>query len=221
MNSLVPACGNITSAVYFYQCLSGLSVRLTPILYKYGPPSSHLLANESPLNSNYSFACLLSFIIPFTSFSLLVNHGKKQKDSAPIFTTGAGVPVKCTFASERVGNHGPLLLQDSYLQEVLATFNREKIPERIVHANGVGAYGVFEVTEDVTKYTSAKFLQLGTTSKAYVRLSTVADEKGSADTVRDIRGKLRVELIIKKMRTNSCRFLRPFFTRMRGTATLL
>ncbi|VVT52088.1 uncharacterized protein SAPINGB_P003313 [Magnusiomyces paraingens] len=111
-----------------------------------------------------------------------------QRYTVPTYTTGSGNPVTCPFATERIGTNGPLLLQDSHLIEVLASFNREKIPERIVHAKGTGAYGVFEVTHDVTQYTCAQFLQPNTSSKVFVRFSTVGGEKGSADTARDPRG---------------------------------
>lgn len=91
--------------------------------------------------------------------------------------------------TQSVGPRGPLLLQDYFLHEKLATFNRERIPERIVHAKGSGAFGKFTVTNDVTKYTRAKlFSQIGKETRVFVRFSTVGGEKGSADTERDPRG---------------------------------
>ena len=87
------------------------------------------------------------------------------------------------------GPRGPLLLQDYILHEKLAHFNRERIPERIVHAKGSGAFGTFTVTHDITKYTRAKlFSEIGKQTRLFIRFSTVGGEKGSADTERDPRG---------------------------------
>ncbi len=91
--------------------------------------------------------------------------------------------------SMTAGPRGPVLLQDYFLHEKLAHFNRERIPERIVHAKGTGALGKFTVEHDITKYTCAKlFSKVGNTCKMLARFSTVAGEKGSADTERDPRG---------------------------------
>ena len=104
-------------------------------------------------------------------------------------TTAAGAPVNHYQDSQSVGARGPLLLQDYFLHEKLAHFNRERIPERIVHAKGSGAYGTFTVTHDITKYTRAKiFSEIGKQTKMFARFSTVGGEKGSADTERDPRG---------------------------------
>ena len=104
-------------------------------------------------------------------------------------TTEAGAPVNHYQDSQSAGARGPLLLQDYFLHEKLATFNRERIPERIVHAKGSGAYGTFTVTHDITKYTRAKlFSKIGKQTKVFTRFSTVGGEKGSADTERDPRG---------------------------------
>lgn len=87
------------------------------------------------------------------------------------------------------GSNGPILLQDFYLIKKLAHFNRERIPERVVHAKGAAAHGYFEVTNNVTQWTKGKFLErIGKQTPVFVRFSTVAGEKGSADTVRDPRG---------------------------------
>lgn len=87
------------------------------------------------------------------------------------------------------GPRGQLLLQDYFLHEKLAQFNRERIPERIVHAKGSGAYGKFTVTNDISKYTRAKFLnKVGKETKVFMRFSTVGGERGSADSERDPRG---------------------------------
>ncbi|MGL4391344.1 catalase [Carnobacterium maltaromaticum] len=87
------------------------------------------------------------------------------------------------------GNRGPVLIQDVALLEKLAHFNRERIPERVVHAKGAGAHGYFEVTNDLTEYTKADFLsEIGKKTPVFTRFSTVAGESGSADTLRDPRG---------------------------------
>jgi catalase len=83
---------------------------------------------------------------------------------------------------------GLLLLQDTQLIETLAHFSRERIPERVVHASAVGAWGEFETTLDISHITSAKFLQKGTKSKVLLRVSTVGSERGGSDSVRDVRG---------------------------------
>lgn len=104
-------------------------------------------------------------------------------------TTSGGIPVSDNQNSLTAGNPGPILLQDFYLLEKLAHFNRERIPERVVHAKGAGAGGYFEVTADVTQWTKAKFLETaGKQTPVFVRFSTVGGEKGSSDTARDPRG---------------------------------
>jgi catalase len=105
------------------------------------------------------------------------------------FTTDQGAAVSDDQNSLTISNNGPVIIQDVDLIEKLAHFNRERIPERIVHAKGAGAGGYFEVTKDVTKYTKAKFLsQVGKRTEVFVRFSTVGGEKGSADAERDPRG---------------------------------
>ncbi|MGH8860374.1 MAG: catalase [Jatrophihabitantaceae bacterium] len=103
-------------------------------------------------------------------------------------TTDAGVPVASDEHSLSVGPDGPLLLQDHYLIEQMATFNRERIPERQPHAKGGGAFGTFQVTQDVSAYTRAAVFQPGAESDVIIRFSTVAGERGSPDTWRDPRG---------------------------------
>jgi catalase len=104
-------------------------------------------------------------------------------------TTDAGAPVVDNQHSQTAGPGGPVLLQDHHLLEKLARFNRERIPERIVHAKGSGAYGSFEVTRDVTRFTRARFLSdVGKRTELFARFSQVVREKGAADTVRDPRG---------------------------------
>jgi len=106
------------------------------------------------------------------------------------FTTEVGAPTYHYQDSQTAGGpRGPVLLQDYLLIEKLAHFNRERIPERIVHAKGTGAYGKFTVTHDITKYTRAKiFSEIGKEVKVFLRFSTVGGEKGSADAERDPRG---------------------------------
>ena len=107
----------------------------------------------------------------------------------PTTTTDAGIPASSDEHSLSVGANGPLLLQDHYLVQKMAQFNRERVPERVVHAKGGGAHGFFEVTADVTQYTEAAFLNsVGKQTPLFVRFSTVAGELGSPDTVRDPRG---------------------------------
>lgn len=103
-------------------------------------------------------------------------------------TTDAGIPVASDEQSLSVGPDGPLVLHDHYLIEQMANFNRERIPERQPHAKGSGAFGHFEVTEDVSQYTKAAVFQPGTKTDVLIRFSTVAGERGSPDTWRDPRG---------------------------------
>lgn len=106
-----------------------------------------------------------------------------------ILTTDAGIPVSDNQNSLTAGPRGPLLMQDFHLMEKMAHFNRERIPERVVHAKGTGAYGTFTVTNDITQYTKAKlFSQIGQQTEVLARFSTVAGERGAADAERDVRG---------------------------------
>ncbi len=107
----------------------------------------------------------------------------------PRMTTASGIPVADNQNSLSAGPRGPLLLQDFHLIEKLQHFNRERIPERVVHAKGSGAYGTFTVTHDITAFTKAKlFAEVGKQTETFLRFSTVGGEKGSADTERDPRG---------------------------------
>jgi catalase len=107
----------------------------------------------------------------------------------PTLTTTAGAPVPDNQNSITAGPRGPLLMQDYQLIEKLAHQNRERIPERTVHAKGWGAQGTFTVTKDITKYTKAKiFQQVGKKTEMLARFSTVAGELGAADHERDVRG---------------------------------
>jgi catalase len=109
-------------------------------------------------------------------------------DERPVTTTDAGIPAPSDEFSQSAGPDGPLLLQDHYLVQKMAQFNRERVPERVVHAKGGGAYGVFEATEDVSAFTKADLFTKGRDTRVIIRFSTVAGELGSADTVRDPRG---------------------------------
>lgn len=103
-------------------------------------------------------------------------------------TTTAGAPISDNQNSITAGDRGPLLIQDYQLIEKLAHQNRERIPERVVHAKGWGAFGTLKITGDISKYTSAKVLQPGTETQMLARFSTVAGELGAADAERDVRG---------------------------------
>ncbi|KIK57498.1 hypothetical protein GYMLUDRAFT_246844 [Collybiopsis luxurians FD-317 M1] len=112
------------------------------------------------------------------------------------YTTSYGSPVNEPDAAQRVSTNGPLLLQDYHLIDNLAHLARERIPERLVHAKGAGAYGYFEATHDLSDITSQTLFRPGKKVDATVRFSTVSGEMGSADTARDLRGfsiKLKTE----------------------------
>ncbi|GAB4392731.1 MAG: catalase [Gammaproteobacteria bacterium] len=110
-------------------------------------------------------------------------------NNKPILTTTAGNPVADNDNSLTAGKRGPLLLQDYQLIEKLAHQNRERIPERVVHAKGWGAYGTFTVTHDISQYSCAKlFEKIGKKTEVIARFSTVAGELGAADAERDVRG---------------------------------
>ena len=104
-------------------------------------------------------------------------------------TTTAGQPVSNHQDSLSVGKNGALLMQDYILMEKLAHQNRERIPERTMHAKGSGAHGVLTITHDITKYTKADiFSKIGKQTPMFMRFSTVAGERGAADAERDVRG---------------------------------
>uniref|UniRef100_A0A8C7M8M6 Catalase n=1 Tax=Oncorhynchus kisutch TaxID=8019 RepID=A0A8C7M8M6_ONCKI len=113
-----------------------------------------------------------------------------QSDKRPDnLTTGAGHPIGDKLNIITAGPRGPLLVQDTPFIDEMAHFDRERIPERVVHAKGGGAFGYFEVTHDISRYCKAKvFEHVGKTTPVAIRFSTVAGESGSADTVRDPRG---------------------------------
>jgi catalase len=111
---------------------------------------------------------------------------KKEKDT---LTTAGGSPVADNQNSLTAGPRGPMLVQDWQLFEKHAHFNRERIPERVVHAKGSAAYGILTITGDITQYSKAKvFSQVGKKTECFLRFSTVAGERGAADAERDVRG---------------------------------
>lgn len=110
-------------------------------------------------------------------------------DAKKRLTTTAGIPVGDNQNSLTAGPRGPVLMQDFQLIEKIAHFNRERIPERVVHAKGAGAYGAFTVTHNITRYSQAQvFAAIGQKTEMFIRFSTVGGEKGSADSARDPRG---------------------------------
>ncbi|GAA3195377.1 MULTISPECIES: catalase [Streptomyces] len=108
--------------------------------------------------------------------------------NVPHTTNNVGIPVESDENSLTIGPDGPIALHDHYLIEKMALFNRERVPERVVHAKGSGAYGTFKVTNDVSQFTRADLFQPGKTTEMLARFSTVAGEQGSPDTWRDPRG---------------------------------
>lgn len=114
---------------------------------------------------------------------------KESQQGEKVLTTQTGCPVGDKLNAITAGPRGPMLLQDVVFLEEMAHFDRERMPERVVHAKGAGAFGHFVVTHDITKYCKAKlFDKIGKETPIAVRFSTVGGERGSADTVRDPRG---------------------------------
>jgi Catalase len=110
-------------------------------------------------------------------------------EKKPLLTTAHGQPIADNQNSLTAGPRGPILMQDYQLLEKMATFNRERVPERVVHAKGSGAYGHLTITNDITKYSKAAiFSEVGKKTEVLVRFSTVAGEHGAADAERDVRG---------------------------------
>jgi catalase len=130
---------------------------------------------------------------PATEASIQVGHGgelhQQAGGDAEQLTTNQGVPVSDNQNSLKAGPRGPVLLQDFILREKIMHFDHERIPERVVHARGSAAHGVFECLESCADITSADFLQRpGEKIPVFTRFSTVAGNKGSADLARDVRG---------------------------------
>ncbi|MEG0129601.1 catalase, partial [Clostridium sp.] len=113
----------------------------------------------------------------------------RRNDRHKCMTSNQGAPIENDSHSLTVGIDGPVILRDLHLIDKLAHFNRERIPERVVHAKGAGAHGYFKLTNSMGKYTKARvFNEIGLETEAFVRFSTVIGSKGSPDTARDPRG---------------------------------
>ncbi|MFD2602487.1 catalase [Flavobacterium suzhouense] len=122
----------------------------------------------------------------FTLLALLLSSAVSQGQT---LTTNTGTPVGDNQNSKTAGNNGPVLLEDIHLIEKLAAFDRERIPERVVHARGAGAYGEFVAASDFSDVTKADFLsKAGKTTPVFVRFSTVVHQNGSPESYRDPRG---------------------------------
>ncbi|CAD6194026.1 unnamed protein product [Caenorhabditis auriculariae] len=114
---------------------------------------------------------------------------KANNPRPPVLTTSNGAPIYSKTAVLTAGRRGPMLMQDVVYMDEMAHFDRERIPERVVHAKGAGAHGYFEVTHDISKYCKADlFSKVGKQTPLLIRFSTVGGESGSADTARDPRG---------------------------------
>ena len=155
-------------------------------------------------------ATLYLLLLSISCLNMVANDqpvGTFRYEEKPTYTTSNGCPINDPESSQRVGQNGPLLLQDFHLIDLLAHFDRERIPERVVHAKGSGAYGEFEVTNDISDLVSSMQGQqqngrsltwiqtsldmlngIGKKTKCVARFSTVGGEKGSADSARDPRG---------------------------------
>lgn len=116
------------------------------------------------------------------------NDDRNAKSQDVLYTTSNGVPYPHPYETQRVGENGPLLLQDFHLIDLLSHFDRERIPERVVHAKGSGAHGYFKVTEGLEDLTVANMFQTGASCPITMRFSTVGGESGSHDCARDPRG---------------------------------
>src|ERR1700694_2686442 len=119
------------------------------------------------------------------------NGGETHQQAATdvLLTTNQGLPISDNQNSLKGGGRGPTLLEDFILREKITHFDHERIPERIVHARGVGAHGLFQVYESMAPFTKAKFLQdPAVRTPVFVRFSTVAGFRGSSDLARDVRG---------------------------------
>jgi len=116
-------------------------------------------------------------------------EGQRRHNDHSVLTTDQGIPIPHTDDSLKGGTRGPTLLEDFHLREKITRFDHERIPERVVHARGSGAHGFFQVYESLERYTSADFLcNPSARTPVFVRFSTVAGSRGSADTARDVRG---------------------------------
>src|SRR5664279_2427558 len=116
------------------------------------------------------------------------HEAMSDEKKRPTTTTDSGIPVPSDERSLTVGEQGPTVLHDHATVQKMQHFNRERVPERVVHAKGSAAHGFFEVTEDVSQFTRAGLFQPGRRTPMFLRFSTVAGEQGSPDTARDPRG---------------------------------
>lgn len=113
----------------------------------------------------------------------------REDSTGEALTTNTGVRIADNQNSLRAGERGPTLMEDFIMREKITHFDHERIPERVVHARGSAAHGYFEVTDPATDLTCANFLsEAGKRTPVFVRFSTVQGPRGSADTVRDVRG---------------------------------
>jgi catalase len=126
---------------------------------------------------------------PPSAEPILVPRGSKvPAQDSEFLTTSTGVRLHHTDDSLKAGSRGPTLMDDFHLREKIMHFDHERIPERVVHARGVGVHGIFESYGNATEFTSAGFLRPGVVTPVFTRFSTVVGSRGSADTVRDVRG---------------------------------
>lgn len=113
---------------------------------------------------------------------------REAKSGDCVYTTSNGAPVPHPYETQRMGENGPLLLQDFHLIDLISHFDRERIPERVVHAKGSGAHGVYKTTDSLEDLSLADMFQEGKECPITVRFSTVGGESGSHDCARDPRG---------------------------------
>ena len=148
-----------------------------------GEPSHGTPQERLPISQS---ACALARARPGATITAMSDEPERR----PTTTTDSGIPAASDEHSLTVGPNGPTVLHDPYVVQKMQHFNRERVPERVVHAKGSGAHGFFEVTEDVTPVDEARAScpQVGKRTPMFARFSTVAGELGSADTVRDPRG---------------------------------
>ncbi|MEO7411029.1 MAG: catalase, partial [Sphingomicrobium sp.] len=125
---------------------------------------------------------------PARNITTTIGNGGETHQQGGGLTTNHGVPVSDNQNSLKAGARGPALLEDFHLREKIFHFDHERIPERIVHARGSGAHGVFEATVDISDLSKAAVFKKGSKTEVFTRFSTVAGSKGSKDTPRDVRG---------------------------------
>ncbi len=159
--------------------------------------SSHEQANPAPTGRSPKAGAVAAAeqrraagkVVPLSSDTPAVDGtGLAWGQSGEHLTTAQGLRVDDADNSLKVGERGPTLLEDFHLREKITHFDHERIPERVVHARGAGAHGVFEAVEGLEDLCAAAFLRPGATTPVFVRFSTVAGSRGSADTARDVRG---------------------------------